>query len=108
MTYLATWPDTTISVVSARDEVELFEQLDECGPPLYAEIYKLPKYFSIRTSLDDGCFTGWEDNQDELDQFHFSKATLDRVFPNGWGTPHRPKYRTNQKVTKPTTKPNLI
>ena len=107
MTYLITWPDTTISVVSARDEVELFEQLDECGPPLDAEICKLPKYFSIRTSLVNGCFNGWEDNQDDLEQFYFSNATLERVFPAGWGTAHLPKFRINQKLNQPKeqTKP---
>ena len=53
-TYLAKWPDGTISILQAKNMIDLFWDLDMEGNPLTAKIYKLPKRFQLTTTIKDG------------------------------------------------------
>jgi len=53
-TYLAKWPDGTISVLQAKNMIDLFWDLDMEANPLSAKLYELPKRFQLTTSIKDG------------------------------------------------------
>ena len=50
-TYLAKWPDGTISILQAKTLVDLFWDLDAESNPLEAQLFELPKRFHIATCI---------------------------------------------------------
>ena len=50
-TYLAKWPDGTISVLQAKTLVDLFWDLDAEADPAEAKVFELPKRFHIATCI---------------------------------------------------------
>jgi hypothetical protein len=50
-TYLAKWPDGTISVLQAKTLVDLFWDLDAESNPLEAKVFELPKRFHLATCI---------------------------------------------------------
>jgi len=75
-TYLANWPDGSISVIQADGEVNLFLSLDEEGPPLEAKIYILPKFFHLKTNLNNEMVEAWVDDYD-LEEFQFDENIVE-------------------------------
>lgn len=56
-TYLARWPDGTISILMADTLVELYDRLDEEGQPEFAKVFYCPRGFHISASAKmDGIF----------------------------------------------------
>ena len=53
-TYLAKWPNGTISIVSARLHNDLYLQLDKEADPEKADVYEVPKPFHITTDVKNG------------------------------------------------------
>jgi hypothetical protein len=53
-TYLAKWPDGTISILQANTMIDLFWNLDMEANPLSAKLYELPKRFQLTTIIKDG------------------------------------------------------
>ena len=53
-TYLAKWPDGTISILQANTMIDLFWDLDMEANPLSAKLYELPKRFQLTTTIKDG------------------------------------------------------
>ena len=55
-TYIAKWPNGTISILTAENQVDLFWQLDSEGNPSCAEIFQVTKNeyedFHIATNLE--------------------------------------------------------
>jgi len=50
-TYLAKWPDGTISVLQAKNMIDLFWDLDAEANPLEAKVFELPKRFHLATCI---------------------------------------------------------
>jgi len=50
-TYLAKWPDGTISVLQAKTLVDLFWDLDAEADPAEAQLFELPKRFHLATCI---------------------------------------------------------
>ena len=50
-TYLAKWPNGTISILQAKTLVDLFWDLDAESNPLEAQLFELPKRFHIATCI---------------------------------------------------------
>lgn len=46
-TFLAKWPDGSVTVLTASTSVDLYEALDAEGEPEYAEIFLLPRNFEL-------------------------------------------------------------
>ncbi len=79
-TYLVYWPNKTITVASAEDEIDLFNILDEEGDPESAEIFILPKIFSVTTRIQDGGIVSGETLSDKnLKRFKFSDDILGKT-----------------------------
>jgi hypothetical protein len=72
-TYLAKWPDGTISILQANAMVELFWALDAESHPLEAQLFELPKRFHIATTINDG--------EIEVDEMYFEdRCNLKEIF----------------------------
>jgi hypothetical protein len=79
-TYLVYWPNKTITVASAEDEVDLFNILDEEGDPEQAEIFILPRIFSVTTHIQDGGIASEETiSNKDLKRFKFSDDILGKT-----------------------------
>lgn len=67
-TYLAEWPDGTISVLSAENIVDLFWRLDVEGNPFAAKVCKLPSRFHIGTVINNRrkIVTSNEDSEEDF------------------------------------------
>jgi len=50
-TYLAKWPNGTISILQATNMIDLFWDLDAEANPLEAKIFELPKRFHLATCI---------------------------------------------------------
>ena len=50
-TYLAKWQNGTISILTARNNLELFDKLDVEGDPNGVLIYRLPEDFHLGTDI---------------------------------------------------------
>ena len=76
--YLVIWPNQTISVLFAFDEIDLFWKLDEEGDPTCKsnKIYVLPEGFHIRTEFFQNEINAWDEDY-ELKQFKWSKNITD-------------------------------
>ena len=80
-TYIAYWPNKTITVLTASDEVELFDTLDEEGDPEQAEIFILPTKFAVTTSIVDGAIEAGEtQSEKDLKMFKFNGDIFERVY----------------------------
>ncbi len=75
-TYLASWPDGSISVIQADGEINLFLSLDEEGPPLEAKICILPKRFHLKTYLNNEMVEAWVDDYD-MEEFQFDENIVE-------------------------------
>ena len=79
-TYLVYWPNKTITVTSAEDEVDLFNILDDEGNPEQTEIFILPKIFSVTTHIQDGGIVAVENlSNRDLKRFKFSDDILGKT-----------------------------
>lgn len=80
-TYLASWPNGTITVLTASNEVELFDTLDEEGDPEQAKVFILPTKFAVTTEIENNGIT-FDESQSlkELKQFHFSENIFEKVY----------------------------
>ena len=52
-TYLAKWPNGTISILQAKSMIDLFWDLDCEGDPTKAQLFELKKRFHIATCIID-------------------------------------------------------
>lgn len=77
--FLIKWENGTISVLYARDEVDLFIGIDSEGDPFCAEIYILPKYFHLTTDIKAGRILAC-DYVAELKRFELSDDIFSRVY----------------------------
>lgn len=55
--YLAKWPDGTVTILTAKNVIHLFDLLDLETDPFAAEVYQLPRSYQIRTSIEEGKMT---------------------------------------------------
>jgi hypothetical protein len=78
--YLAEWPNGTISILTANDEVELFSQLDEEADPNLAKIYIMPTHFHISTYLKKNRIETDYFHGKEPKEFRFSDGIFERVY----------------------------
>jgi hypothetical protein len=62
-TYLAKWPNGTISVLQANSMIDLFWNLDAESNPLEAKLFELPKRFHLATCIVK--------NKIEVDEIHY-------------------------------------
>lgn len=78
-TYLVYWPNKTITVASAEDEIDLFNVLDEEGAPESAEIFILPTRFAVTTHFDIGIVAEETQSNKDLKRFKFSDDILGKT-----------------------------
>lgn len=80
-TYLVYWPNKTITVASAEDEIDLFNVLDEEGAPESAEIFILPTRFAVTTHFDieEGIVAEETQSNKDLKRFKFSDNILGKT-----------------------------
>ena len=79
--YLAEWPNGTISVLTADNEVDLFDKLDSEGDPDVAKIYLMPTQFHIATDVKNGDIEANElSGKGEPKEFRFSDDIFERVY----------------------------
>ena len=79
--YLTEWPNGTISVLTADNEVDLFDQLDSEGDPTDAKIYLMPTRFHIETDVKNGIIEPNElSGKGEPKEFRFSDDIFERVY----------------------------
>jgi hypothetical protein len=50
-TYIAKWPNGTISILQAKNMMELFWELDNEGDPTMTQVFKVNKPFHITTNI---------------------------------------------------------
>ena len=50
-TYIAKWPNGTISIVQAKNMTELFWELDNEGDPTMTQVFQVNKPFHITTKI---------------------------------------------------------
>jgi hypothetical protein len=61
-TYLAKWPNGTISILQAKTLVDLFWDLDAEADPAEAKVFELPKRFHLATCIVN--------NEIQVDEMH--------------------------------------
>ena len=80
-TYLASWPNGTITVLTASSELELYDTLDEEGDPDQAEVFILPTKFAVTTDVKDGKIIVDETQSlKDLKPFIFSHNIFEQVY----------------------------
>jgi len=80
-TYIAKWPDKSITVLNAENEIDLFWWLDHEDNPLSAEVYILPKKFVLTTKVYNNEIEFFEIFKDmKLKRFNFSEDIIEKVY----------------------------
>jgi hypothetical protein len=78
--YLAEWPIGTISILTAENEIDLFDKLDAEGDPNETRIFLMPTQFHLETDIKKNRIDVCEFDGKELKEFHFSNDIFQRVY----------------------------
>lgn len=78
--YLAEWPNGTISVLTADNEVDLFNKLDAEGDPNEAMIFLMPTQFHLETNVKGKRIEVCEFDDKDPKEFRFSNDIFERAY----------------------------
>jgi hypothetical protein len=78
-TYIAKWPNGTVSILTASDIDDLFWMLDEEGDPSAAEIFQLKQRFHLTTDVVKGkieFYESYKEDEPSIKKLNWPKDML--------------------------------
>jgi len=81
-TYLAKWPDGTISVLQAKNMIDLFWNLDAESNPEEAQLFELPKRFHLATCLIKNKIEVYCEDECNLKEVFFPETIINDAYAN--------------------------